>query len=89
VGQRGRSIPVSSCSLPRVTAIVECVTGPEIAEIIGPQIIKRCVLEREEGEHFGNFAIKTRRDILRLPCQVGLELDAMEPSPHKHGHLVF
>jgi sulfite reductase (NADPH) hemoprotein beta-component len=35
----------------------ESVTEPEILEILGP-MIKRYALEREEGEHFGDFVIR-------------------------------
>lgn len=40
-----------------MTAIVESVTEPEILEILGP-MIKRYALEREQGEHFGDFVIR-------------------------------
>ena len=38
-------------------AISESVTEPEILGILQP-MIKRYALEREEGEHFGDFAIR-------------------------------
>ena len=36
---------------------LESVTEPEILEILQP-MIKRYALEREEGEHFGDFVIR-------------------------------
>ena len=44
-------------SMRLVTIIAESVTEPEILEILRP-MIKRYALEREEGEHFGDFVIR-------------------------------
>ena len=41
----------------RGCVILESVTEPEILEILHP-MIKRYALEREEGEHFGDFVIR-------------------------------
>jgi len=69
-GQRLNKIYRGQCGFPRFTyrrrsqlndvwgyATLESVTEPEILEILRP-MIKRYALEREEGEHFGDFVIR-------------------------------
>ena len=40
-----------------VNGVLESVTEPEILDILRP-MIKRYALEREDGEHFGDFVIR-------------------------------
>ena len=40
-----------------IYGVSESVTEPEILDILRP-MIKRYALEREEGEHFGDFVIR-------------------------------
>lgn len=63
-GQRLNKIYRGQCTrfyhsrrLTLITRDAESVTEPEILEILRP-MIKRYALEREEGEHFGDFVIR-------------------------------